>query len=30
MDNVESLTHTMWECKYHCVDTQVSEKVDVL
>jgi len=26
MDDVESLTHTLWERKYH-VDTEVPEKV---
>jgi hypothetical protein len=31
MDDVESLTHTLWECKYHnCVDTQAPEKGNVL
>ena len=29
MDDVEILTHTLWERKYH-VDTEVPEKGDVL
>ncbi len=29
MDDVESLTHTLWECKYHIVWICNSDTIDV-